>query len=44
MAKDETREKIIPIHDVHLGHHTQAAAGTLKWLMEDYNGVGIQPR
>lgn len=43
MAKDEMRQKIIPIHDVHLGHHTQAAVGAPKWLMEDYDGVGIQP-
>lgn len=44
MAKDETRQKIIPSHDIHLGYHTQAIMGTPKWLMGDYNGVGIQPR
>lgn len=44
MAKSEMRQKIIPSCDVHLGHHTHAAAGAPKWLMEDYCGVGIQPR
>lgn len=44
MAKDETRQKIIPSHDIRLGYHTQAIVGTPKWLMGDYNGVGIQLR
>lgn len=38
------RQKIIPSCDVYLGHYTQAAVEAPNGLMEDYYGVGIQPR